>query len=257
MSDPTIHLSAPRYRQVEEHLTRQIYDGVYPAGALMPTDAELQRMYSVSRITIRHALDNMVRNNLITRRQGVGTFANGPDLSVKTANLFAYLDEIHPYIDIRLVSFRSEVPPPSVAALLGFSAEQACACLTGVNHTGSKKLSYVRDFLPDAIAGLISEADFQGHTPIATLLETRSGVDHSHAEQTMGAVAAPPEVAEALGLQPGHPVMRMERAYYINADRVRYVSEAYYHPDRYHYSVRIVRRGSAAPPRRMPGQDGA
>lgn len=248
MGDTPPHLvTAPLYRQVEEHLTRQIYDGGYAPGSQLPTDAKLQEIYRVSRITIRHALNNMARNNLIVRHRGLGTFVTGPDRSIKKTNLFGYLDEIFPVVNISLISATRTVPADSIASSLGLPDGKDCICFTGINYSGRKKMSYLRDFLSDDVSGIIKTEDYEGHTPVASLLETRSGIDHSHAEQTMGAVAAPVEIAEALGLDPGQPVMHMERAYYTSAGTVRYVNEAYYHPERYQFMVKIIRRSNSGP----------
>ncbi|WP_164225884.1 GntR family transcriptional regulator, partial [Stenotrophomonas maltophilia] len=74
-------------------LTRQIYDGAFAPGSLLPSDIKLCQQYGVSRITIRHAIDNLVSNNLVRRQQGVGTFVIGPDEAVKTASLIGYIDD--------------------------------------------------------------------------------------------------------------------------------------------------------------------
>ena len=239
-------VSVPLYRQVEEDLTRMIHDGTYPPGSRLPSDSALQKRYGVSRITVRRALDNMVRSNLVRRRQGLGSFVTSPDHSVKTANLHAFIDEIHPFKSMKVLETGRVVPPPGVAEILKLDRGDCCACYTCVNYAGSERLSYVREFLPESSAHHISEEDINGPATLASLLETRSGRRFAYAEQVMGAVAAEGPVAQALGLAVGHPIMRMERAYFTNGGAVLYVTEAFYHPERYKYSVRIVRRTGSA-----------
>lgn len=111
MSDQNFPLvSAPLYRQVEEHLARQIAKGEYAPGSLLPSDGELCKVFGVSRITIRHAIDKLVASNLVRRQHGVGTHVIGADQAVKTASLLGYIDDVHPHINFQLLS--SELREP-------------------------------------------------------------------------------------------------------------------------------------------------
>lgn len=248
MNDTSLRLvAAPLYRQVEEHLTRQIHDGTFPPGSLLPSDGHLCAQYGVSRVTIRHALDNLVRNNLVRRQQGVGTFVVGPDTAVKTASLFGYIDDIHPHLSLKLIASGRRVPPATLAQTMRLAPGADCQCFVSVNHAGREPLSYIEAYFPDENAQFVSEADFSGQIPSARLVEMRSGKTFAHAEQTMGAVAAPEHVAEALGLAVGHPIIRMERVYFAVDGTVLDATEAHYHPQRYQYSVRLVPRANPAP----------
>ena len=63
----------PKYRQVYASLREDIESGRWPEGALLPTEAVLSKSYNVSRITVREALQLLVNERFVTRRQGQGT----------------------------------------------------------------------------------------------------------------------------------------------------------------------------------------
>ena len=63
----------PLYVQVVECLKRDIENGVYNATGRIPTEAELAEQYKVSRITIRRAVDDLVSQGLVEKKQGKGT----------------------------------------------------------------------------------------------------------------------------------------------------------------------------------------
>ena len=48
------------YQQVMEEIKRGIESGVYATGEKIPSEAELSEMYSVSRITVRRAVEELV-----------------------------------------------------------------------------------------------------------------------------------------------------------------------------------------------------
>lgn len=60
-------------------LLEAIRSGAHPSGSRLPSERELANQYSCSRITIRHALERLDKNQVIRRLQGNGTFVNGID----------------------------------------------------------------------------------------------------------------------------------------------------------------------------------
>lgn len=64
---------APKYKQIADTLRRQITDKTYPPGSLLPTEQQLHEIFDASRQTVRQALQCLVDDGLITRRQGSGS----------------------------------------------------------------------------------------------------------------------------------------------------------------------------------------
>ena len=62
------------YFQLYDILYREIRDGVYKPGQLLPTENTLVEQYHISRITVRKALDLLMNDGLIAKRRGYGTF---------------------------------------------------------------------------------------------------------------------------------------------------------------------------------------
>lgn len=66
--------ATPLYRQVASDLREAIVNDVYHVGARIPTEPELSRLYDVSRITVRKAIELLVGEGLLVKHQGKGTF---------------------------------------------------------------------------------------------------------------------------------------------------------------------------------------
>ncbi|MBU5379193.1 MAG: GntR family transcriptional regulator [Pantoea sp.] len=62
------------YATVRQRLLDDIAQGVYLPGQQIPTESELCTLYNVSRITIRKAITELVKDNVLIRWQGKGTF---------------------------------------------------------------------------------------------------------------------------------------------------------------------------------------
>ena len=73
----------PLYQQVLGDLKAQVISGAYQPGDKLPSEAELSERYSVSRVTVRRALDELANEGYLTSRQGKGTFVNQRKLTRK------------------------------------------------------------------------------------------------------------------------------------------------------------------------------
>lgn len=73
----------PLYQQVLGDLKAGIMSGRYQPGDKLPSEAELSERYSVSRVTVRRALDELAGEGYLTSRQGKGTFVTQRKLTRK------------------------------------------------------------------------------------------------------------------------------------------------------------------------------
>lgn len=67
------------YVQIYSILKERIEQREWPSGVKIPTEDELCRIYDVSKATIRLAVAELVREGLLKRRQGKGTFVSNPN----------------------------------------------------------------------------------------------------------------------------------------------------------------------------------
>ena len=86
--------SAAPYARVKHHLKERLAAGDWPAGALMPSEAELVAQFGVSRMTVNRALRELQAEGLVERVQGVGTFAAALHRVSSTLTLRDLQDEI-------------------------------------------------------------------------------------------------------------------------------------------------------------------
>lgn len=62
------------YQKLQDWLRENIATHKLPPNQTIPTERELAEQFDVSRITVRKAIDGLVNEGLLTRRQGAGTF---------------------------------------------------------------------------------------------------------------------------------------------------------------------------------------
>jgi GntR family transcriptional regulator len=71
----------PLYDQIERNLRSLIINGRLQPGQMVPPEWDLSALYGVSRLTVRRALEALVRQNWLERKHGVGTFVRQPTIA--------------------------------------------------------------------------------------------------------------------------------------------------------------------------------
>jgi GntR family transcriptional regulator len=71
----------PRYYQLKDILEKRIQSGEFQPGDQFPTDDSLCDQYSLSRGTVKRAVDLLVEKGLLRREQGRGTYVTSPILA--------------------------------------------------------------------------------------------------------------------------------------------------------------------------------
>ena len=85
----------PLYQQVSDEIRAAIISGVLASGDKIPSEAELSEKYSVSRVTVRRAIEELVGEGYLATRQGKGTFVNQHKLERKlrqTSDVTSFTD---------------------------------------------------------------------------------------------------------------------------------------------------------------------
>lgn len=63
----------PKYQQVSQDLKEKIFQNIYAIDSLIPSESELERIYDVSKMTVRQAVELLVNEGFLEKRSGVGT----------------------------------------------------------------------------------------------------------------------------------------------------------------------------------------
>ncbi|TCK99724.1 GntR family transcriptional regulator [Natranaerovirga hydrolytica] len=71
-------MNVPIYIQIKNELKKDIEKGVYQSGEKIPSERELSEQYKISRMTGRQAINELVKEGLVIREKGKGSFVAPP-----------------------------------------------------------------------------------------------------------------------------------------------------------------------------------
>ena len=141
-----------------------------------------------------------------------------------------------------LLSFSYGQPPAHVVSAMRLADNQRMQIATRVRSADGTPFSHLTTYVPENIARNYSENDL-ATTPLFKLLE-RSGVQINEAHQSVSASLASPEVADALEVAVGSPLLTLRRVVRdIEGNGVEYLS-ALYRPDMFRLEMALTRVGS-------------
>lgn len=248
----TIHAQAAppeggKSRRVYLLLREEISNGSFPAGTLLPGENRLAETFKVSRVTVRKALEALAKDGLIEKRLGAGSIvlerpADNQALSADLASLMPQIVEMDRTTTARLLSFSYGAPPPVVAKALSLPGGAKVQTAVRIRLSGDQPFSHLTTYVPEDIARSYDETDLATQ-PLFRLLE-RTGVKIDGAQQSVAAALATPEVADALAVSVGSPLLSLRRQVWDSTGRgVEYLA-ALYRPDLFRLEMTLSRVGA-------------
>lgn len=237
-------LPTPLYHQIYVLLREKVVSGDYPEGTLIPSEHELEKIFNVSRITAKRALDELAADGLVARQRGRGTVvtfsAPVPSKSAETMdglleNLLTIVHETH----VTIHEFDYVAAPPKAADALGVAPGTKVQRAIRVRHKDDTPFSYVETYVPEDIGSSFKREDMKNQ-PLLALLE-RAGVKISHAKQSITATLADGKTASMLSVNVGSPLLKVTRVVFDASDRPVEFITVLYRPDLYQMNITLSR----------------
>jgi len=205
---------APLYRVAKRVLLQAIQGGHCLPGSALPSEAVLAASFGISIGTLRHAVDELVAEHILARRQGRGTF-----VATHNADRFLFQffhversDGRREAPQVETLSFeRTRLDDDAAAALAARPGE---AAILIENRLSLQGRAVVHDRLTLAAAlfkGLTEKRLRERPSTIYHLYQTEFGITVVRALERVRAVAADRTAARVLGIAPGTPVLQVRR----------------------------------------------
>lgn len=199
-------MRSSRYEEIAGDLRRRLAGGEFTAGRLLPSEAELGAAYAASRVTVRKALELLREEGLLTSRQGRGWQPVMDPLRQtlgRLGTIEAQLADAGMASTRRILDFGFVNAPARVRRVLGVKRVLE---VRRVNLADGEPFARVTVWCDERLGRHLSLADVE-RASFYELIDVELG----GATQTIGAAGVSKADAEALGVQPGSPVLLCTR----------------------------------------------
>ena len=228
--------TAPLYHRLQAGLRRAIDSKALRARDALPPERELADALGMSRITVRKAIDGLVAEGLLIRRQGAGTFVAGR-VEKQFSLLTSFSEDMAARgrsASSRWISKSTGAVTPNEALTLGLSPGTPVHRFARIREADSMPMAIEHSTIaafalagPDAVTtSLYTALEATGHRPTRAL-------------QRLRAVLFNAEQAEMLGIEPGSPGLFIERRGFLADGSAIEMTQSWYRGDTYDFVAEL------------------
>jgi len=235
----------PRYYQLANILREQISNGKLEAHQPIPSERQLETIYSVSRTTIRQAIDLLVRQGFLFREHGRGTFVSPQKLQKGISELTSFTEDMKQRGLIpgqKILEIGYVQPPEKVRQHLELpEGSDPVLRIERLRLGDGVPMGLQTSYycLPDEQT--ITQEELEEVGSIYRILQEKFHLIPTEADETLEVTLATPREASLLQIEPGSPLLLSERTTYSQSRRVIEFVKILYRGDRYRYLAKLTR----------------
>lgn len=243
MAHPTSAGAALTIQDIVDAIVREIDEGRYPVGSLLPSEAQLQAQFGATRYRLREAMSALRKLGVIDSRAGIGTHVlarNPTPFFVHSQQTLESIMEAARTTQLKLERAGLVEADEQLAGLL-----QAAP---GSQWLFLDTLRYLRgEARPTGALWLYMRPEFAGvaerlegwNGPVFKLIERLYGVGVAVVEQEIDAAPLESRLAERLDAEPGSPCLQVTRHWFDAAGKLVQCSVGLYPQGRSRYRSRL------------------
>jgi len=232
---------APLYQQLHRALREAISDNRLPAEEALPPERDLADEFGVSRITVRKALDALVGEGMLIRRQGAGTFVASRHPEMRVEKSFSKLSSFSEDMTSRgrrpesvWLSRSSGSVTPEESLTLGLSPGSQIYRFSRIRYADGEPMAVEYSTVP----GFCLPNESAVGESLYEALERHSSRP-ARALQRLRAILFVGEKAKLLGVAEGSPGLLIERRGYLKDGRPVEFTQSYYRGDAYDFVAEL------------------
>jgi len=228
----------PLYYQIQQQLREAIMSGSIRPGDPIPPEPTLATDAAVSRFTIRQAIDDLVREGLVVRHRGRGTFVtfSAASPAAKPLSTFSEAFARQGVTDTpAVISFVDGPPSASARAAFGLKNQDSVVQVTRTRARHGDIVAVERISVPSAIAPGLAESDLDGAS-LGEVMRRKYGLELTRALESLRLTTLDKDTADLLDGRSGTPVFLLERQSFVG-DQLVELREIFIRPDRFQFEL--------------------
>ncbi len=219
----------PQYRQLYELLRRQIVDGVYKEGDILPSENELCSVHNLTRPTVRHALDALVNEGFIKKHQGKGSIVHKLPKGIGILSIAGTTSALgSKNLKTKLLQKPLVIPWPDdfMFRPTELESESGCIYIERIRFFNDLPIFYDINYIPNVNLPRFTSRNLEDQS-LFDILRSAYQVVIKGGEQKLRAINADERLANYLDLQRNTPVLHLERKFDTNRPDFHVYSSIY------------------------------
>ncbi|SHF03367.1 transcriptional regulator, GntR family [Mariniphaga anaerophila] len=227
--------NVPQYRKLYELLRKHIVSGVYEEGDLLPSENELCALHGMTRPTVRHALDTLVNEGLILKKQGKGSIVRKPPQNIGILSISGTASAIgvrYLRTDILQKPELRKWPDMFPFDLSEPESESGCIYMERLRYVDGQPVFYDINRLPNINLPRFTNRSLENKS-LFEVLRKHYQVNVLGGEQQLKAIVPDARIKNILRLKSGQPVLYIERKLNTNKEGFNIYSTIYFNSEKH------------------------
>ncbi len=225
-------MATTQLRKIKSSLQQQIDGGFLAQGEKLPSERDLSELFNTTRITIKDALIALETEGLIYREKRRGWYVSPPRICYNplSRNHFHQMISAQNRIaQTRLLNVTTSIANGDVARALKLTSLTQAHIIERLRYIDGRAVLYVKNCLIANLFPDILQQDLT--TSLTALYQQQYGYVTGRSRFEVIPTAAPKEVATALNLAEGQPVLKICRVNYKQDGILMDCEFEYWRPD--------------------------
>lgn len=213
-------MQSPVYIQIHNQIKKDIEGGKWRVGERIPSERELAVDFSVSRMTLRQAIQTLVDEGILERRVGAGTYVASQKVQEKMSGVTSFTDVMlaqgkRP--SSRTISYHVANPSISEMEKLKLQDGDQVLRMERIRFGDGTPISFEVATVPYVLVQDFSKSEVTRsfyHT-----LEKKGGYQLGGARQMVTATLASERIAEYLDIKRGEAILRLRQVSFLSDGR--------------------------------------
>jgi len=227
-------------KKITDEIRKYILNGDWPVNEMIQTEKELCQVYSVSRLTIRNVLTQLVAEGLLERKSGKGTWvrdfkkSKGVWHTKELSQYYAYPE----HINTEIIGVE-ELPAQSSSVTANlFEAGEVIARIKLVRTFKQTPVTFNQFYFREVHAkSVLEKYDPKVDIFLFQVLEKLTGRMVVEIRERMKATIASGEVASRLNVLQGHPLLEIRRDLYDQEGNIMQANHSYLNSDLQEFEI--------------------
>ena len=233
----------PLYIQLKNFLLKDIKENFKP-GEIIPAEPQLEKLYNVSRITVRKAIEELEREKIVKKMQGKGTFVLEQKIlydANKIGSLTQRLSKQNHKLETSSIEFQIIEEEHYVKDLL---VCEKLLCIKRIRLLNNVPFASMRNYLDFSKVPNIEEK-FNIES-LYTFLKSEYGIEFIHADETVEAYAPSKEEAMKLNIKDSTPLLYLQRLSFDKKNNPIEYSDIRIRADMYKHKISLHEDSSSS-----------
>jgi GntR family transcriptional regulator len=233
----------PIYYQLEKEIRHMIEEELSP-GDPLPSEREYSEKYDISRMTVRQAISNLVKEGLIYRQKGRGTFVAERKFELDLSGLSSFSEDMKKRgltPSNKLISLQTITGNHSISSKLKVDLESEIYVIKRIRLANDEPVALETIYTPKEIVGQMDEEYITAS--FYDFIEKKLNLKIAYGMQTIEASLAREDESHYLNIEKDNPVLVMRRISYLMDEQdtpIEYVKSTY-RSDKYKFIIQMKR----------------